>query len=217
MSQVNGSCLTLVRKTEKANWSVYRCVCGTEKEIRDGIVSRGGVKSCGCKARTVIIKHGRCFTKEYRAWAAMRDRCYREKHIQYERYGGRGIKVCQRWIDSFENFLKDVGDAQKGQFIDRIDNDKGYWCGKAECPECGPLKRESNCRWVSAKTSARNRSNSRMITFGGRTLHLTDWAEVLRVSIQSLSQMIKRRGEQEALEVYTRQLSLKDARSSGSS
>ena len=87
--------------------------------------------------------HGKV-TKEYRAWRNMKDRCYNKKHSSYKNYGGRSIKVCKRWLHSFENFLKDVGLSPSPIYsLDRIDNDGDY--------------KPSNCRWATSKEQTRNR------------------------------------------------------------
>ena len=72
-------------------------------------------------------------TKEYRAWAGMKDRCYNSNHIYYHRYGGRGIKICERWLNNFEAFLADVGPAPSSEHsIDRINNDGNYEPGNVK-------------------------------------------------------------------------------------
>lgn len=96
------------------------------------------------------IKHGFSRTKPYKAWTDMKYRCYNPNKKEYEHYGGRGITVCDSWLNSFENFWNDMGkDYREELSLDRIDNNGNY------CPE--------NCRWTDKKTQARNRRVSRML------------------------------------------------------
>lgn len=90
-----------------------------------------------------MVKHGIVGTPEYAAWGAMIQRCNNPKHPRYPLYGGRGIQVCERWLNSFENFYADLGPRPDGYELDKIDNDKGY--------------EPSNCRWVTKLESRRNR------------------------------------------------------------
>jgi hypothetical protein len=100
---------------------------------------------------------------EYRIWQAMKARCYNRNHKHFCRYGGRGIEICKKWLDSFVAFYVDMGNRPDGCCIDRIDNDGSY------SPE--------NCRWATHKQSANNRSNTKKITFDGKTLLVTEWAK----------------------------------------
>ena len=107
------------------------------------------------------VTHNRTNTKEYRAWSSMKSRCSNPNVASYPNYGGRGITVCDRWLNSFENFFEDMGEAPEGFELDRIDVNGNY------TPD--------NCRWVDESTQAKNRriripplSNDPM-----RCIHLT--------------------------------------------
>lgn len=100
-------------------------------------------------------------SKPWKAWSSMRERCWRESHRFYSRYGGRGITVCERW-DSFENFLSDMGPPPQGTWLDRIDNDGDY------TPE--------NCRWATPHQQANNRSSNVLVSHDGRTMTVAEWS-----------------------------------------
>jgi len=151
-----------------------RCVCGKMKKITTRELVLGITKSCGCVNR---VKNGLSNTREANIYEHMINRCYNPKDREYHNYGGRGIKVCQRWLDDFQNFLKDMGKAPPNATIDRIDNDGDY------CPE--------NCRWASNFTQSRNRRNNVKITYKGKTLCLQDWADKLGISYATLRKRLK--------------------------
>lgn len=94
----------------------------------------------------------------YQTYINIKRRCSEPSFASYRYYGGRGIQMCERWLRSFKAFADDVGLRPKEELsLDRIDNNGGYWCGKPECPECGPAEHLPNCRWATASEQARNR------------------------------------------------------------
>jgi hypothetical protein len=146
-----------------------RCDCGREAEVyQQGLVERRSRQCQSCANR----RHGMSKSPEYTVWQAMRGRCQDPIDPSYERYGGRGIKVCERW-QTFENFLVDMGKRPSLQHtLDRRDNNGDY--------------EPSNCRWATAREQQLNRRDSRYLTLGGERLHITDWAKRLGVSLPTL-------------------------------
>lgn len=123
-------------------------------------------------------KHGDWNSREYRAWIEARTRCLNPKHHAYDRYGGRGITVCERWND-YANFLADMGRRPSAiHQLDRIDNDGNY--------------EPSNCRWVTAKEQSRNRRNNRLVTINGEVVPVAVAAERFGVSASLVRGRLKR-------------------------
>ncbi len=156
------------------------CDCGNEVEVCADNFS-GHTQSCGCfKAERIhegTFKHGLIDTPEYWAWNAMRCRCYNKTDRGYKNYGARGIKVCDRWVDSFENFISDMGRKPSANLsIERIDNDGNY------CPE--------NCKWGTRVEQIRNRRCTRRLEHGGRNLTLQEWADITGLDYHTISKRI---------------------------
>lgn len=167
---------------KRKNWNFYKCecICGKFTVARIDTLKENDLnRSCGCLQRLWLSKtryiHGGCAgkkdSKEYGAWKGMLSRCLNVENDMYANYGGRGIKVCDRWLDNpqgFLNFKEDLGICPHQEYsLDRIDVNGNYE------PE--------NCRWATAKEQARNKQNTRWLTYQGATKSLAEWCEILKI------------------------------------
>ena len=116
-------------------------------------------------------KNGK-WTKTYRIWHNMKQRCFNKNNQDYATYAGRGITICDRWRNSFQSFLSDMGECPQGMSIDRIDNDGNYEPG--------------NCRWATQKMQMNNYSKNVYISYKGEKLHISVWAKRIGMSTETL-------------------------------
>jgi hypothetical protein len=170
----------------KGNHAKWECVCECGKKT---IVFRGGLRSgttqsCGClrdehtsvRATTHGFTVGLRF-KTYKSWQGMIQRCHNPNSTAWKRYGGRGITVCERWRNSFTNFLADMGKKPEGFTIERKDNNLGY--------------SKSNCVWADKWQQANNRRKSRFLTFNGRTQTVIQWEREFGFSTNVMRSRLK--------------------------
>lgn len=148
-----------------------RCECGVEKNVRAPHLASGHTKSCGC-SRSI---HGQAGNPAFLSWKAMVRRCSVPTEINWHNYGGRGIRVCDRWMD-FENFLQDMGPRPVGASIERADNDGNYE------PE--------NCRWATRIEQGRNRRTNRLIEFNGVKNTLSSWEEETGIMSETIARRL---------------------------
>lgn len=143
------------------------CDCGQSKKARAHSLKIGGTTHCGCKLLENMsacrIQHGMINTRQYTCWQNMKHRCTNPKSKQWHNYGGRGIKICDRWLESFENFWEDMKDGYAPNLtIERKDNDGNYT--------------KKNCIWITKREQHQNKRTNHLLTVDGRTQNVRQWA-----------------------------------------
>ncbi len=147
------------------------CFCGNEFECREDHFKSGETASCGCfqKQRTVenSTTHGGSYSREYTIRQGMIYRCYNPACKEFPYYGGKNppVRVCERWLESFENFLADMGSCPPGLTLERKITSGDYEPG--------------NCKWDTYTAQQNNRSNNRRVTLDGKTQTLAQWEKQL--------------------------------------
>lgn len=173
-------------------WFV-ECECGNVRLVDGSHLPTGHTTSCGCwtKERTSAAKgrHWLSRTSTYRIWAAMKDRCCNPHCTAYPHYGGRGIRVCERWHSDIANFVQDMGIRPKGLSIDRIDVHGHYSCG--HCDECIANGWTANCRWATNREQALNRTDNKHVTYQDRTQPLVLWCDELHLNYSRVSARLR--------------------------
>jgi len=158
----------------------FKCFCGKEFTSSIKNVKSNGI-SCGCQKRKARI-HGHAASvgrkSEYNTWQNMKKRCFRKSNAQFKDYGGRGISVCDRWLNSFENFFSDMGlKPTPTHSIERIDNNGNY--------------EPSNCRWATKQDQSRNTRRNVIIEYNGIKMTRTDWAKKFGLNTHILRKRIE--------------------------
>lgn len=160
------------------------CDCGEIRKVYGPNFFARDAQSCGCMKLEMLIErsstHKQTKSRAYISWLHMRKRCYDASIKEYSRYGARGITVCDRWNNSFENFFKDMGERPKGYTIERIDNDGNYEPG--------------NCRWANRKEQARNTSRNIFVSFNEKRMVLIDCCKELGIPMNVITNKKKTEG-----------------------
>lgn len=180
------SSLTAMRASGKAasgdiKW-LFKCDCGNEF-VANGYYARSGkITTCpSCAAertRRASVKHGMSETVEFSTWTDIQTRCYNQNTKAFPDYGGRGVRVCDRWLSSFENFLLDMGTRPSaGHSIERNDVNGNY--------------EPDNCRWATKAEQARNKRNTRFVEINGVTKRLQDWADQTGLAASAIHLRLK--------------------------
>lgn len=148
-------------------YMLAQCECGVQKQVTLNGLRSGSTRSCGCLSADMTgdrcRTHGMTGTTEYRIWRGIKDRCLNPNKKEYPNYGGRGITVCDRWNNSFEDFLADMGmRPSKQHSIERRNND-------------GPYAKD-NCYWATKHEQVRNSRHNVFVEYKGERKCLHDWA-----------------------------------------
>lgn len=186
------------------SYFICDCDCGKSGLVINGCrIKNGSTQSCGCLKleRQLLAKttHGHTSSKAssgrrhrsptYRTWETMKRRCLSPVSANYHLYGGRGITVCPEWIESFDAFLRDMGEQPSpSHSLDRINGDLGY--------------SKDNCRWATWVQQGRNRANNRKLTLNGITRCVSEWCEITGLAHTTIhSRLVRGWSEEEALTV----------------
>lgn len=175
--------------SDKYGYALWLCECQcknkTKKLIRSSALISGESKSCGCLQKELAIiqntTHGKTNSHLYSIWKGMRDRIFNKNARCYKDYGGRGIKICDEWLN-FENFYEWAinNGYQDNLTIERKDVNGNY------CPE--------NCKWATMKEQANNRRTNHFIEFNGKNQSMSDWAKEINIPYQTLKSRINSMG-----------------------
>lgn len=171
------------------------CTCGKTKAVRIDHLRTNKIQSCGCYMVECIIKrtttHGQSHrTPEYTAWRAMIQRVNSKSYHAKKRYKQRGISICDRWRNSFENFLSDMGEKPSPKHsLDRYPDKDGNY-------------EPSNCRWATWDEQQNNKSGLRHITYNNTTKTLTGWANFFEVSPTTLSEHLDSKSMDDIFSYY---------------
>ena len=180
--------------TVRRMW-LCECDCGRTTTVQVANLRSGATRSCGClreeAMRNANRTHGNSSSREYGSWRAMRERCTNPNNSHYRMYGGRGIRICERWA-VFDNFLMDMGPRPAGTTLDRFPDVDGNY-------------EPANCRWATPAQQSRNTTRNVTITWDGETMCLKDWATRLGMTHIALKHRLDRWPIERAMTTPNRQ------------
>lgn len=179
-----GRLMVLAKEEAENRYVRWKCICdcGGEALVMSAHLRSGHTTSCGCVQREAVrlnfTRHGMRNTRVYRIWNAMIQRCTDKKASNYHNYGGRGITIDPRWLESVENFYADMGDPPTSKHtLDRRDSNGGY--------------NKDNCRWATMTERQNNKRSCVFLTFMGRTQTITQWSRELGIPPMTITARLR--------------------------
>lgn len=175
-------------KDKRGEWHwLCQCECGKQKTVSGYKLRSGNTKSCGCMQRECLDgrlrrTHGMSTSHLYTIWENMKHRCNDPKNIVYRNYGGRGIRVCDEWMNSFDSFAKwaESTGYLDGLSIERVDVNGNY--------------EPSNCKWITKRQQYLNRTDSHRITAFGKTQTIKEWSDETGIKYDTIERRINQYG-----------------------
>ena len=170
-----------------------KCECGNIVNVSSNSLKNNNTKSCGClslkikksrnKEKCNFYKHGKTKTRLFNIWHSMKQRCLINTNRNYKLYGGRGIKICNEWLNKENGFINfynwAINNGYKDNLtIDRINNNGDY--------------KPNNCRWVSQKQQSNNRRTNHYITYNGETHTIAEWSDITKIKSSTISKRINK-------------------------
>lgn len=174
--------LTAIKSCGKTKAGQYiwlcQCQCGNHSRVIGSNLIRGNTRACGCvrieSARVKNLTHNMAKTRIWNIWTGVRKRCYNKNCKSYKHYGGRGIKMSDSWLESFENFYADMKDGYADHLtLDRKNPDGNY--------------EKNNCRWATSKQQNNNRRNNARIVIDGESKTIAEWADMVGIRQSTIS------------------------------
>lgn len=178
--------LTVISETTRIHpkrpMYICLCDCGTMKNVEGRRLREGVVKSCGCLSKETTksrsTTHGMTDSVEYKVWCGIKRRCLNKNDKRFQSYGGRGIKICDSWKNSFESFFSDMGYRPDGFSIERIDVNGDY--------------EPKNCKWIKLSSQASNKRSNIRITYNNTTRILSEWSMLTGIKPGTISARLNR-------------------------
>lgn len=164
-------------KNRETKWNCL-CECGNTKIIYGNSLKSGRTTSCGCYVKKINTTHGCSKHPLFQTWQAMVKRCINKNDPAYKNYGGRGISVCNEWINSPSQFIKDMTPKPEGLELDRIDNNGNY--------------SKQNCKWSTRQEQCTNRRTTRLITFNNQTNSILEWSRITGINRRTIAQRLSK-------------------------